>query len=161
MNRNTPPKSPRVADRRNESGVALLVAVFVLMLVGLAAISSIQSSEDESTAGGRSRSAVAALYQADAGIALAFNRVQQTPPNIDPIDLDLGYGRSVQSRARADTGAQPLAEAGTGLPPDGYQIADGSGDGYYSILYLVNVTALNGTQAVAEIEAMVGALAAE
>jgi hypothetical protein len=129
------------------------------MLMGLVALAAIQNSEDESTAGGRTRSAVSALYQADAGVEIALNRVRQTPPDLSPIDVSFANGDGVESRTRSEANAQPLAFAGTGAPPDGYALASGGGGGYFSEIYQVNLTALRGAQAVAEVEAKIGALA--
>ena len=137
-----------------ERGIALLVSVFVLMLVGLVAVSAMQNSEDESTAGSRTRSAVSALYLADAGIEVALLHIQELPPDSSPITVDLGDGLTVQSRGRDDDTAQELAWAGTGVAPDGYAVGE-----YYSNLFQVNMTALQGTRAVAEVEAKLGSFA--
>ena len=156
--------TPLSTASKRERGMALLVSVFVLMLVGLVAVSSLQNSEDESTAGGRTRSAVSSLYEADAGVEIAINRLSQTPLPADfdrPINFDLGGNHSVQSKTRGDTAPQNIKYAGNGQASDGMQLQSGmSGGGTtYSAVYQVNMTAVHGTRSVAEVEARLSTFA--
>lgn len=144
--------------QKRQQGIALLMSVFVLMLVGIIGISAIQNSENEATAGGRTRRSVRALYAAEAGIQLATIRLSQIPPDLSPIDETLGTGRIVQSRTRSDTGAQPLAYSGSGPPPEGYELASGGGSGFSTDLYQINITASADSSSTAEIEAKLGLL---
>lgn len=149
---------------KHERGMALLISVFVLMLVGLVAVSSLQNSEDESTAGGRTRSAVRSLYEADSGIQIAMNRLTQIPLPADfdrPINFNLGGDHSVQSKTWGDATPQNIKFAGNGQTRDGMQLMSGlSGGGTtFSAVYQVNMTAVHGTRSVAEVEARLSTFA--
>jgi hypothetical protein len=145
-------------DRSPERGVALLITVFVLLMVGAVAIAAISNSGQEATASARMRASLRALYTADAGAELATSRLAQFPPNLVPFDIDLGDGRNVQSRPRSQTTPQPLALAGTGPPPDGYGLPGSGGSAFLTDLYMVNVTSTTPEGSVAEIEAKLGLL---
>ncbi len=75
-----PVESPKSLDprHRREGGVALLVAVLMLVLMGLLGMSAMDSvMRDRQIAGYTSR-ARAALYAADAGVAAALDLIQST-----------------------------------------------------------------------------------
>ena len=84
-----------VGARKHQQGMALLISVFVLMMVGLISISALQNAEEEATAGGRTRRAARALYAADAGIRLAMTRLSQMPPNLVAINQNFGADKIV------------------------------------------------------------------
>ena len=164
MKTHEPPLLARCpASRKNERGVALLISVFVLMLVGAIGVAALNNSENEAMAGGRTRGASRALYAADAGIQLALARLSESPPNLAPIDIDYGRGGFVQSRTRSQTAAQPLGFAGSGAgadgssaPPEGYALPSGSGGAFSTDVYQINITASADGTAVAEVEARLG-----
>lgn len=164
MDDSTTRPSSDSSGSKHQRGMALLISVFVLMLVGLVAISSLQNSENESTAGGRTRSAVSSLYEADAGVEIALNRLRQTPLPADfdrPIDFDLGGGHSVQSRPRGEDDPQSIAYVGEGQTKDGMGLRSGftGGGTTYSAVYQVNMTAVHGSRQVAEVEARLSTFA--
>lgn len=65
--------------RRRESGVALIVAIMILVLMGLLGLASLDSvMRDRQIAGYTSR-ARSALYAADAGVAAALDMVRTAP----------------------------------------------------------------------------------
>jgi Tfp pilus assembly protein PilX len=134
------PTSPRRAHRE-ETGIALLITVVLILLFGIMVLTSIAHSGDESAAGARARSTSRALHAADGGMQLALNHVTQEPPNTAPIDITVG-ALNVQSRTRADTTPQALTALGPGGPPEGYGFNTGSG--YVSELFRVDITS-NGT----------------
>ena len=78
-----------------------------------------------------------------------MSRLYQSPPNLDPISLTFA-GRSVQSRARAASGAQDLEYSGKGDPPEGYSV--NLGESYVTEAYEVIITASSRDGSVAEIE---------
>ena len=135
--------------RKREEGVALLITVILILLVGILVLTSIGHSGDESVAGARARSTVRALHAADGGMQLAFARVTQEPPNTNPIDINIG-NLSVQSRTRADGAAQNLDSLGSGPPPEGYGVNTGAG--YVSELFLVDITSLGPTGSTTELQ---------
>ena len=56
------------ARRNQEAGVALLIAIFALMLISVVAISLIVSAGTESALSGNYRSSTSAYYAATAGL---------------------------------------------------------------------------------------------
>ena len=142
-------------ERRREQGMALLVAALSLALIGAITLAAINNSGLESTASGRSRSAMRTLHAADAGFRFATKRLSEEPANLAAFTLNLG-DRTVQSRTRTDAGPQPIALAGTGAAPAGYAVNVGSG--FSSELYLITITATGPDGGSAEIEAKIGRL---
>lgn len=77
--------------RRSEAGVALLIAIFVLLLIGVTAIALILSSGAESALAGNYRSSAITYYAAFAGIEEARGRLLPSNPDyIGPALASLG-----------------------------------------------------------------------
>ena len=79
--------SHRIRRTRSESGIALLIAMFVLMLISAVAISLVISSGTESSLAGNYRTTLSAKFAATAGIEEARGRL--VPGNPNPIALPL------------------------------------------------------------------------
>src|SRR5258705_2555383 len=79
--------SHKIRTTRSESGVALLIAMFVLMLISAVAISLGISSGTESSLAGNYRTTLSAKFAATAGIEEARGRL--VPGNPNPIALPL------------------------------------------------------------------------
>lgn len=138
---------------RRQGGAALLVTTLVLLLVGMLALTSIKDSEQESTAGARSRATARTLYAADAGIHLALSRLSQTPPDLNSFDVDMADGANVQSRSRSQAGPVAIQQVSIGQAEDGYALNVGGGASSLTRIYQVNVTASYANAAAAELEA--------
>ena len=150
---------PLTRARRREQGMALFMAVFILTLVSMVALTGIQDSESEATASGRSRANTRMLLAADSGIELAASRLAEFPPDLSAFDVDLGGGIIVESRSRTDDDPQPLSYAGVGPTPEGYALPSGGGStGYATSIYQVNVTASSNSGSLVELEAKMGIL---
>lgn len=67
--------------RRSEAGVALLIAIFVLLLIGVTAIALILSSGAESALAGNYRSSASTYYAALAGLEEARGRLLPSNPD--------------------------------------------------------------------------------
>jgi hypothetical protein len=67
--------------RRSEAGIALLIAIFVLLLIGVVAIALIVSSGTESALAGNYRSSTNVYYAAVAGLEEARARLRPNSPN--------------------------------------------------------------------------------
>ena len=145
--------------RRNkrEQGAALIVSVFILVLIGAIAILAIEQAGEERASAGRKRASTRALNAADAGIQVALNRISQSPPDLSAFSVDLGSGRLAQSRTRADSTPQPMAQVGVGPPPDGFGITVGGG-GFVNEIFLANVTATSPDGATAQLQTKIGRL---
>jgi len=77
--------------RRSEAGVALLIAIFVLLLIGVTAIALILSSGTESALAGNYRSSASSYYAALAGIEEARGRLLPSNPDyLGPVLATLG-----------------------------------------------------------------------
>lgn len=67
--------------RKRETGIALLIAIFILLLIGVVAIALIVSSGTESALAGNYRSSTGVYYAAAAGLEEARARLRTNNPN--------------------------------------------------------------------------------
>src|SRR5947207_961288 len=79
--------SYKIRKTRSESGIALLIAIFVLLLISAVAISLVVSSGTESSLAGNYRTTLSASFAAGAGIEEARGRL--VPTNPSPLALPL------------------------------------------------------------------------
>src|SRR5437667_690542 len=79
--------SRKIHRTRSESGIALLIAIFVLLLISAIAISLVVSSGTESSLAGNYRTTLSASFAAGAGIEEARGRL--VPTNPSPLALPL------------------------------------------------------------------------
>ncbi len=79
--------SNRIHKNRSESGIALLIAIFVLLLISAVAISLVVSAGTESSLAGNYRTTMSVSYAAAAGIEEARGRL--LPGNPAPLALPL------------------------------------------------------------------------
>ena len=135
----------------SESGVALMIALLVLLVTTVIAMSAIEHAGEESTLSGRLRRSVRTFHAADGGIQVALNRVAQNPPNLSAFTFSPETATSVRSGRRTDGSAQPLTRGGTSPAPEGYSINVGTG--FVSRLYQARVTAASTDGATVEVEA--------
>jgi Tfp pilus assembly protein PilX len=101
-------------NRRRESGIALLIAIFVLLLISVVGIALIVSSGTESALAGNYRSSTGVYYAALAGLEEARGRLlarnpnsflKTAPANFLPApgtQWDIGYVRYVLNPGPAD-----------------------------------------------------------
>ena len=147
---------------KNQEGVALLVTVFVLLLIGAVAIAAIDQSGQEAASSARTRVSMRALLAADAGVEVAIGHLAALDES--PFDLDIGDGIRVQSRTRDDAGPQDIELASPGgPPPDEYGLPSAGGTtygetGFFTDVYLINVTSSLPDGSVAQVEARLGRL---
>src|SRR5271156_755551 len=89
--------------RRSESGIALLIAIFVLLLISVVAIALLVSSGTETALGTNYRTSSTVYYAAMAGLEEARGRLLPKNPTyfgntnsgFIPTPLPLGYTRYV------------------------------------------------------------------
>ncbi|MGB6667547.1 MAG: hypothetical protein WBE73_04325 [Candidatus Acidiferrum sp.] len=94
-------KKDRKTRRRSEQGIALLIAIFVLLLVSVVAIALLVSSGTETALGANYRSSSTVYYAALAGLEEARGRLLPKNPNY--------FGASVPALASGTT--LPLGQA--------------------------------------------------
>jgi len=88
---------PQIGNRKSERGVALLIAIFALLLVSVVAIALIISSGTDSALAGNYRSSANAYYAAMAGLEEARGRLLPT------------NGNCIQVPVNGNCNQQPLA----------------------------------------------------
>jgi hypothetical protein len=109
-------------DLRDESGMALLISVIVLLLMSALALNSLQHAGDEAVGSGSSRRKDATLYAAESGMAVLKNRLfdQFLSPTKKEVDFYLpdlvkdAYGNSIEVITGApdfDNGGLPAQPA--------------------------------------------------
>jgi len=89
-----------------------------------------------------------------------MNRLSQSPPNLNALDIALADGVDVQSRTRDQTSAQDLLQHSLGTSKEGFDASVGSGVGSVTRIYVVTTTATSGGSTV-ELEAKLGRTAVE
>jgi Tfp pilus assembly protein PilX len=99
--------------RRSQDGIALLIAIFVLLLISVVAIALLVSSSTETALGANYRTSSTVYYEALAGMEEARGRLLPKNPNYfgntdpsfipaPPSVLQLGYTRYVINRGSGD-----------------------------------------------------------
>lgn len=101
---------------RGQEGVALILAISLLLMVSAIAVSTIAHSGAELRGTADARSRVSTFYAAEGGLALARARLVNDSGNIDAFQVTLDGNQSVRSGPRQ--GSQPLTDLGEGPPPD-------------------------------------------
>jgi Tfp pilus assembly protein PilX len=122
------------AGARDESGMALLIAVVLLLMMSALGLTALQHAQDEAAASGRSRRKDATLYAAEAGLALVQQRLlsnwgtaQPAPFSIDEASLVRdAFDNPIAVRSGRPENAVPAtitaAGGGSAAPPDGFMV---------------------------------------
>jgi hypothetical protein len=137
---------------RDEAGVALILAVLLLLMISGIGIAAITHSGDDASLAGSTRRSTVTFYGADAGIQYAINQVRQSPPATDPFSFALADGTTLRSGDRSAGSAQSIPSLGSGPPPDGACINIGASC-YRRDLYRATVSAFGAAASAAELEA--------
>jgi hypothetical protein len=138
--------------RRDQAGMALLIAILMLLMISAIGVAAIDHSGDESEVAGHERRTTITFYAADAGIQYARTRVFTNPPNLDEFEVALTDGTTFRSGTRDDGAATELDAPDIGAPPDGFSINVGGAGGFVSENLTVNVTAAGGGNSTVELE---------
>jgi hypothetical protein len=107
-------KMDRKTHRSSEDGIALLIAIFVLLLISVVAIALLVSSGTETALGANYRTSSTVYYAAIAGLEEARGRLLPKNPNYfdnsdpsfipaSPTPLQLGHTRYVINRSLGDS----------------------------------------------------------
>ncbi len=100
----------------NEKGVALVIALIMLVVLTLIGISSISSSVFETRISGNERLGSAAFYAAEGGIKVGISRL----PGVTAYSGTIGGDESYRSGRLTDSSPQPSKDLGIVLKP-GYE----------------------------------------
>lgn len=140
------------APRTGEEGIALLMAVLLLLLVSGIGIAAIDHSGDEAAVTGRSRRTQVTFYAADAAIHLAIARLSQVPVNLAGFTSVTADGTTLRTGPRTAGAPQPIQRLSSGAPPDGFGLPTGGGGGYTVDVYQTTVTAIGPDSSTTELE---------
>ena len=143
---------------RDESGMALIIAVLILVVVSAIGLASIDHAGAEAQESGAARRTMITFHAADAGIQFGISRLVQDPPDLTAYDITLSNGARFRSGARTASSAQQLPTPESGPPPDGYAL--NTGGGYLTQTFTAPVTAFGVGNSVAELEVRLGKLQA-
>jgi Tfp pilus assembly protein PilX len=100
----------------NEKGVALVVALIMLIVLTLVGLSSIGTSIFETKISGHERFANNAFYAAEGGLEVGINRI----PDLTAYSGNIGPDETYRSGRMTDSSAQPSVNLGLILRP-GYE----------------------------------------
>lgn len=140
---------------RAQAGMALLIAILMLLMISAIGVAAIDHSGDESEIAGHERRTTTTFYAADAGVQYARTRVFTNPPNLESFSLALADGTTFRSGTRADGAPTALDAPDIGAPPDGFSINVGGAGGFVSQNLTMNVTAQGGQSSTVELETRV------
>jgi type IV pilus assembly PilX-like protein len=132
-----------VRAARSQDGMALLIAVIVLLLMSALGLAALQHAGDEASGSGRARRKDATLYAADSGIKMIQVKLLTTyvaSPTMSPVNLDEptlvkdGFGNPIAIRSGApQNGTIPAAPASIAADPnvpsenaEGYMLNQGN-----------------------------------
>jgi hypothetical protein len=135
----------------SQDGMALLVAVMMMLMISAISVAAIDHSGSESVTSGRSRAATESFYAADAGIQATINRLGGGTPIDAPFAFDLTPEINVRSGPMSAGTAEAITYMGAGEPPEGYSLEVGAG--FVNRQYLAIVTGTAHGDAITELEA--------
>lgn len=98
---------------KNEKGVALVVALIMLIILTFIGISSISSSIFETRISGNERVGSSAFYAAEGGVFVGISRI----PDITAYSGTIGSDESYRSGRSIDSSPQPQKNLGVMLKP--------------------------------------------
>ena len=97
----------------NEKGVALVIALIMLIILTLIGISSINSSVFETRISGNERVGSSAFYAAEGGVYVGISRI----PDVTAYSGTIGSDESYRSGSLTDSSPQPQKNLGVMLKP--------------------------------------------
>lgn len=142
-------------SRRDQAGMALLIAIMMLLMISAIGVAAIDHSGDENEVAGHERRTTTTFYAADAGIQYGRTRVFRNPPIFDEFEVTLPDGTTFRSGTRVDGAATALDTPDLGAPPEGFSINIGGAGGFVSENLTMNVTAEGGGNSTVELETRV------
>ena len=153
----------RIQTHRDEGGIALLVAVMLLLMVSAIGLAALQSSQGEASSAGKARRKTMTSYAAEAGLELfeqqlgAIGGVGSVNVTLPPINFnnfltdDFGGTTAIRSGNSETVAAQPIPTIGN-VMPEGEQLNVGSRSTFHFAAYRTNIVATDPGQGVAEIQ---------
>ena len=151
----------RTTHPHNDEGLALIIAVVVLLLLSAIGLAALQSAQSELTSGAHSRGKTRTLYAADAGLGLvrqqlansASQYVDRTP--IDQATLlqdELGLFTEIRTGTADNAVPQEIVRIKSVIR-EGNQLNVNSANTFTTGIYRADVTAVDPTGGTVEIQA--------
>lgn len=135
-------KHPIVRDLRDESGIALLIAVMLMLMVSAVALSALDRARQENLGSTAGRRKVATLIAADAGLRLVENQLlngtgptPDTAPISDTAFISFGNGLATSFRTGeiGSSAALPILKVGSTVKEGGQLNVGGAGTFSYGV----------------------------
>lgn len=135
-------KHPMIRDLRDESGIALLIAVILMLMVSAVALSALNRARQENLGSTAGRRKVATLIAADAGLRLVENQLLNATgpsPDTSPIEdtgfIDAGNGLATSFRTGeiSSAAALPILKVGSTVREGGQLNVGGAGTYSYGV----------------------------
>ncbi len=131
-----------IRDLRDESGMALLIAVVVMLMVSAVALSALDRARSENMGANAARRKVATLIAADAALRLVENQLlNSTGPSPDTAPLqdtnfivgDNGLATAFRTGEIGSAAALPILKVGTTVKEGGQLNVGGAGTFTYGV----------------------------
>ncbi len=159
----------RIQTHREEHGVALLVAVVLLLMVSAIGIAALQSAQDEASGAGRARRKVMTLYAADSALEVVENQLdpgQSQYPNQSALNNNafMQDQWDGMTSVRTGTSDNPLPQSvefvgQSTASMEGQQLNVNAPGSFSNAIYRTGVVATDQTGGVVELQAQYRVLA--
>jgi len=135
-------RHPMIRDLRDESGIALLVAVVLMLMVSAIALSALDRARQENTGSSQDRRKIATLLAADAALNVVQNRLltDTSPfPDTSPVEdqsfmvADNGLATSMRTGEIGSSAALPILKVGGTVREGGQLNIGGAGTFSYGV----------------------------
>jgi Tfp pilus assembly protein PilX len=146
---------------RDQHGVALLIAVVLLLMVSALGLTALQSAQDEATGSARGRRKVMTLYAADSGLKLVEQQLASSTsqyPNRNPLTStsvmqdQWGTATAIRTGEAENPVAQAIQRVSKGNV-EGFQLNVNSAGSFAYGVYRTGLVATDNTGGVVELQA--------
>jgi Tfp pilus assembly protein PilX len=146
---------------KDQHGVALLIAVVLLLMVSALGLTALQSAQDEATGSARGRRKIMTLYAADSGLRLVEDQLASATaqyPNRDPISnasvtTDHWGGTTAIRTGTAETTVPQAIQRVSKGNLEGFQLNVNSAGSFSYGIYRTGIVATDTTGGVVELQA--------
>jgi Tfp pilus assembly protein PilX len=151
----------RIQSNGDQHGIALLIAVVLLLMVSALGLTALQSAQDEATGSARGRRKIMTLYAADSGLRLVEDQLSDATaqyPNRNPVtsssvmDDQWGHSTSIRTGEAENPVAQAIQRVSKGNV-EGFQLNVNSAGSFSYGIYRTGLVATDNTGGVVELQA--------
>ncbi len=135
-------RHPMIRDLRSESGIALLVAVVLMLMVSAIALSALNRARQETVGSSADRRKIATLLAADSALSVVQNRLltdTSPSPDTSPIEdlnfilADNGLATSMRTGEIGTSAALPILKVGSTVREGGQMNIGGAATFSYGV----------------------------